>query len=167
MPQEKLILVDEKDNVIGSEEKNKCHEGRGILHRAFTIFIFNNQNQVLLQRRSEFKKLWPLFWDGSCAGHPRENEDFKESAERRLKEELGIECDLKMIDKFQYQANYKNIGSENEICAILTGRYNGEIKPNLKEVAELRWINKDELRQEIFEKNSYFTPWLKISLEKI
>ena len=121
----KLLLVNKKDEVIGFETKEKCHAGKGILHRAFSVYLFNNKGQLLIQQRSKFKKLWPLYWANTCCSHPRKNEGYVGAGERRLKEELGIISPLKMVGKFQYQVRYKNIGSENELCAILIGEYNG------------------------------------------
>ena len=87
---EKLILVDKYDNVLGYKSKAECHEGEGILHRAFSIFIFNDKNQLLLQKRSAKKLLWPLYWSNSCCSHPRKGENYETATHRRLKEELGL-----------------------------------------------------------------------------
>ena len=164
---EKLVLVNEEDKTIGFEDKLKCHLGKGLLHRAFSIYIFNNQNQLLIQKRSKWKLLWPLYWSNSCCSHPRKNESYKNAAQRRLKEELGFTCSLTVIDKFQYHASFKDIGSENEICAILIGKYNGKVKPNPKEVADWRWIEIEKLKQEMAQNPSKFTPWFKIGLKRI
>lgn len=164
---EKLVLVDKKDRLIGFGKKLKCHLGKGVLHRAFSIYIFNKRNQLLIQKRSKSKLLWPLYWSNTCCSHPRENEDFEEAGERRLEEELGFSCPLRLAGKFQYQASFKKIGSENEICFILLGRYNGKIKPNPKEVADWRWLGMKKLGKEISQNPSNFTPWFKISLKKV
>ncbi len=163
----KLLLVNEKDAVIGFESKEKCHQGKGILHRAFAIFVFNNKSQLLIQRRSRLKKLWPGYWENSCCSHPAKEETYVKAGERRLEEELGFSCSLKLIDKFQYQAPYKDIGSENEMCAILIGKYNGKIKPNPREVAAWKWIETKELKRDIKKNPDEYTPWLKIALKKI
>jgi len=169
---EKLILVNKKDEIKDYESKEKCHQGKGILHRAFTIFIFNNKNQILIQKRSKNKTLWPLIWETSCSGHPlwleKENyEDYVKSGERRLKEEMGITANLNFLTKFQYQAPYKKIGSENEICAILIGEYNGKIKSNSKEAASWKWIEPKELEKDIVKNPQKYAPWLKIGLKKL
>jgi isopentenyl-diphosphate delta-isomerase len=96
MPEEYLILVDEKDNPIGTEEKVKCHLPKGILHRAFTALLFDKKGRLVLTRRAKEKMLWPNDWDGTVASHPRESETYVSSGERRMPEELGIECKLKM-----------------------------------------------------------------------
>ncbi len=164
---ERLLIVDENDKIVGTETKEKCHERKGILHRAFTVFLFNDKGQLLIQKRSKLKKLWPGYWENSCSSHPLKGESYVRAGERRLKEELRISCRLKFLDKFQYQAFYKNVGSENEICAILIGKYNGKIKPNPKEVAAWKWIGLEELEKEIEKNPQKYTPWLKIGLKKL
>jgi len=164
----KIIIVNKKDEIIGYENKEKCHKGKGILHRAFSVYLFNNKGQLLIQKRSKLKRLWPLYWANSCCSHPRRNEDYIKAGERRLKEELGFTCSLKIVDKFQYRARYKRIGSENEICAILVGSYdyNGKIKPNPKEVAGWKWVNPYKLKEDFRKNPDKYTPWLKIGLRR-
>ena len=121
---EMLILVDEKDNITGYKNKLECHEGEGILHRAFSIFIFNDAGELLLQKRSAQKHLWPNYWSNSCCSHPRKGEELENATQRRLAEELGISTPLKHLFTFQYYAPYKNIGSEREMCAVFIGKSN-------------------------------------------
>lgn len=163
---ESIILVNKKDRIIGYETKEKCHKGNGILHRAFSILIFNKNGKVLIQKRSKLKKLWPLFWSDTCASHPRKGENHINSGKRRLKEEMGFTCNVNPIGKFFYKINYKKIGSENEICTILIGKYNGKVKPNKKEVADYKWINLDQLKKEVRKSPNKYVPWLKIALKK-
>lgn len=165
----KILKVNKKDEFLGLENKEKCHKGKGILHRAFSILIFNNKNQVLLSQRSKFKELWPLFWDNTCSSHPtRESQSYTAAGKKRLKEEFGFSCQLKEIDKFQYQAKYKNVGSENEICALLVGKCNPKkIEPNPKEIKGWKWLDLKELKKEIKINPRKYTPWLKIDLKKI
>lgn len=162
----KLLVVNKNDKIIGTETKEKCHRGKGILHRAFSIFVFN-KNQLLIQRRSKFKLLWPLFWSNSCCSHPRKGENSQDAAQRRLKKELGFTCPLKLVGSFQYQAQYKNIGSENELCSVFIGEYNGKITPNPKEVASWKWIDIKKLQKDIQKSSQKYTPWLKPGLKKI
>lgn len=110
------------------------------------------------------KKLWPDFWDTSCSTHVHQNETYKQAGERRLNEELGFSCELKFVSKFQYQAKFQNVGSENEICSLLIGNYTGDIKSNLDEVSEYKWINFEQLKKEINDTSS--SPWLKIAFQK-
>jgi len=165
---EKLILVNEKDKAIGLEEKVKCHKGKGILHRAFTIFLFDNKKRVLLQKRAESKMLWPLYWETTCSSHPKENETYEESGKRRLKEELRINASLKLADKFVYHSYYKDIGAEHEVCATLVGEYNKEkIDFNSNEIKEVKWIEINKLKQELNKNSQNYAPWLGIALERL
>ena len=166
MDKEILILVNEKDDMVGKEIREKCHFGDGLLHRAIAIFIFNDKNQLLLTQRSEYKKLWPNFWDASCCTHVYENEDYEKAGERRLPQELGFSCNLKFLFKFQYKAKYKDIGSENEICALLIGKHNNEIKENPKEVMNYKWISINKLKEDINKNQNKYTSWLKIAFNK-
>lgn len=166
MEKDLIVIVDKEDKKVGLEEKVKAHLGEGMLHRAFMVFVFNNQGNILLAQRSGEKMLWPLSWDCSCASHPKDGEAYVSAGERRLKEELGFSCSLELLDKFHYEAKYENIGAEKEVCATLAGRYFGEIKPNMKEVADLRWINPEEIRKDIAVNHQKYTPWLKIGLER-
>lgn len=163
---DELILVGEGDNEIGSEEKIKCHLGGGILHRAFSVFVFNNKKELLLQQRGKEKLLWPLYWSNTCCSHPRRGENYIVAAERRLKEEMGFSCSLEFIGKFQYQAPYKDIGSENELCAVLIGAYNGRVTTNPKEVESWQWIGFKNLLSDVNKNPDKYTPWFKIELEK-
>jgi len=164
--EQKIILVDENDKEIGFEEKIKCHLGEGILHRAFSIFIFNKNKKLLLQKRAEEKMLWPYFWSNTCCSHPRENEDILKAAEKRLNEELGFTTSLKLLGKFKYQANFKDIGSENELCYVFEGEYDGKINPDKKEIADYKWIDMEELKIDIEKNPENYTPWFKIEIKK-
>ena len=164
---EKLILVDENDNILGYKDKNEAHEGNGILHRAFSIFIFNHNNQLLLQKRSDQKMLWPLYWSNSCCSHPRKGEEYETAIHRRLKEELGIDTELKYLFKFQYQANFEDIGSENELCSVYIGRSDDQIIVNENEIAEWKFIDINDMEQEMEESPENFTPWFKMEWERI
>src|SRR5271155_4045484 len=99
-----LIVVDGDDRRLGHLSKSLCHEGRGVLHRAFSLLIFNDRGELLVQQRSRAKRLWPLYWSNSCCSHPRRAETMEVATRRRLSEELGIRCDLKFLFKFQYHA---------------------------------------------------------------
>src|SRR3989338_4905829 len=116
---EQILVVNENDEVIGLNTKENCHAGQGILHRAITIFVFNDKNEILLTKRSALKKLWPNFWDTSCSTHLRPGETNEQAGEKRLNEEIGFSFPLKPLLKFQYRINFKNIGSEYELCHLL------------------------------------------------
>jgi isopentenyl-diphosphate delta-isomerase len=162
-----VILVSKNDEETGLAETVSAHLGEGKLHRAFVVFLVNDEGEFLIQKRSAKKMLWPLFWDVSCASHPLRGEGYKEAGERRLKEELGIKSSLEIADKFQYQENYLDIGSENEICTTLIGRYNGKVLPNNDEVAETKWISLKNLRDDMKINSDQYTIWLKIALDRL
>jgi len=164
--EEYVILVDENDNPIGKEDKVKCHLPNGKLHRAFTALIFNGEVKLLLTKRSEGKMLWPNDWDGTVASHPRESETYVSSAERRMPEEIGISCKMNYVNKFEYHVPYKDIGSENEICGTLIGTV--DIFDNScmvkDEISEVKWINPDELKNELEQNKDVYCPWMVIAL---
>jgi len=163
----KLILVDRKDKVIGRESKEICHLGEGKLHRAFSVFVVNGKGEMLIQKRSRFKRLWPGFWSNTCCSHFTEIGKEKEQAKRRLKEEMGFSCPLNFLFKLKYKARFKNIGSENEITYVFLGRHYGKVRPNPKEVAEYRWLNPSGLEKEIRGKPEAFTPWFRKAMRRL
>jgi len=164
---EKVILVDQNDKEIGVEDKLKAHLGKGILHRAFACFVFNKNGELLIQKRSKEKMLWPLYWDNSCSSHPRQEESIEGSTKRRLKEELGVTCEVKNLFKFSYRSKYRNLGSEYEVCHVPVGRYDGDITLIPEEVAEWKWISLGKLEREIQENPEIFTPWFKIGFKEL
>lgn len=165
--EEYLILVDKDDNPIGTEEKVKCHLPNGILHRAFTALLFDKNGRLVLTRRAKEKMLWPGDWDGTVASHPRESETYVSSGERRMPEELGIECKLDYLFKFEYHVPYKDVGSENEVCGTLIGVVD-ESAPFRKiegEIDEIKWISAEELLSELKSQPEIYCPWMLIALE--
>tara|TARA_R110002110_G_scaffold415856_3_gene658463 strand:+ start:41810 stop:42406 length:597 start_codon:yes stop_codon:yes gene_type:complete len=159
---EKLILTDKFDCEIGFADKKKCHNMPGVLHRAFSIFLFNHQNQVLIHKRSPQKKLWPNYWTNSCCSHPRKGENLEQAIRRRLSEELGLTCSLQYMYKFIYQARYKNIGAEHELCHVYFGKTSQKPMPNPNEISEMKWISIPDLSREIQENSEIYTPWIKL-----
>lgn len=165
---EDLILVNEQDESIGTMPKRECHEDDGRLHRAFSVFIFNHKGEVLLQRRSEQKMLWPMFWSNACCSHPREGETSEFAAHRRLQQELGIEAELTFLYKFQYHARYRDIGSEHELCWVWVGEAEAEdVQPNTNEIAEWRFFSREELDRELDTNPDAYTPWMKMEWQRI
>ena len=164
--EEYVILVDQNDNPIGKEDKVKCHLPNGKLHRAFSALIFNSEGKLLLTKRSEGKMLWPNNWDGTVASHPRESETYVSSAERRMPEEIGIDCKVSYVNKFEYHVPYKDIGSENEICGTLIGAIDIFDKSSLikDEISEIKWISPDELKNELEQNRDVYCPWMVIAL---
>ena len=163
---EYVILVDQNDNPIGKEDKVKCHLPNGKLHRAFTALIFNGDGKLLLTKRSEGKMLWPDYWDGTFASHPREGETYVSSAERRMPEELGISCRMNYLNKFEYHVPYKDIGSENEICGTLIGTIDSFDESSMikDEISEIKWVSPDELTNDLEQNKDTYCPWMALAL---
>jgi isopentenyl-diphosphate delta-isomerase len=166
-PNEQLILVDSDDNEIGYSSKSECHKDLGLLHRAFSIFLFNSTGELLIQKRSIKKELWGQYWSNSCCSHPRKGEDLYEAAIRRVQQELSIECSLNFLYKFQYHENYTDSGSEHELCSVFYGLYDGTISCNENEIEDWRMISSTQLNEEIGQSNILYTPWLKLEWTEI
>ena len=162
-----LILVDSSDNEIGFLSKSECHTGTGQLHRAFSVFIFNSSGEVLIQKRSPQKELWGLHWSNSCCSHPRQNENIESAVNRRLAEELMIQCPIHFLYKFTYQENFGNVGSEHELCYVYVGLFDGEIKADPNEVAEYKFLSPQKLNREIKTSSENFTPWMQMEWNTI
>lgn len=162
---EQLVLVDSQDQEIGYASKSDCHDGHGILHRAFSLFVFNHEGELLLQRRSKDKRLWPGYWANTCCSHPRRGETMKQAAQRRLAEEMGMGCDLRYLYKFEYQADYGDLGAERELCRVFVGTSSDPVRVNPNEVDEWRFVAAAALDDEIRTHPERFTPWLKMEWE--
>jgi isopentenyl-diphosphate delta-isomerase len=159
---EQLILVDEQDRELGFRSKGDCHAGKGVLHRAFSIFVFNGDNELLLQKRSATKLLWPNYWSNTCCSHPRRGEAMEQAVSRRLTQELGFECPLEFLYKFKYHAQYGAVGAEHEYCSVYYGRYDGPVDVNVSEIADWRFIGVSALERELSVAPETFTPWFKM-----
>jgi isopentenyl-diphosphate delta-isomerase len=164
---ELLVLVNEDDEEVGHLTKAACHDGDGVLHRAFSIFVFNDDGDLLVQRRSREKRLWPGFWSNSCCSHPRRGEVLTEAVHRRLYEELGMESDLTFLYKFGYFARFGDLGSEREMCSVFIGRSTDPVRPNANEVAEWRWISAADLDVALRERPDEHTPWLQLEWPEV
>jgi len=164
---ELLILVDVDDQETGGLNKSACHDGEGILHRAFSVFLFNAQGELLLQQRAAGKRLWPMFWTNTCCSHPRQGESMEIATQRRLDQELGTATALEFIYKFSYHARFDDRGSENELCSVFLGRLEREAVANETEIAELRFIGADALNDEIGAHAERFTPWFKMEWQRL
>jgi isopentenyl-diphosphate delta-isomerase len=162
-----LILVDEADRGVGHLSKVLCHEGSGILHRAFSLLIFNAGGELLIQQRSASKRLWPLYWSNSCCSHPRSAETMESAIHRRLYEELGLRCPLHFLFKFQYQAQFDATGAENELCSVFIGRSTDSVKIDTQEIHAWRWIGPDALQAEMAQGAGNFTPWFELEWTRI
>jgi len=156
---EELILVDIEDNEVGYRSKADCHDGPGVLHRAFSLFLFNENGELLLQQRSAEKRLWPGYWSNSCCSHPRRGETLSIATMRRLHDELNTAADLEYVYQFCYQVEFSEAGSENELCHVYLGRIDGAISPNESEIADIRFVSASELDDELATQPQRFTPW--------
>jgi len=154
-----IILVDEKDNQIGVGEKLKIHQ-QGKLHRAFSIFVFNPKGELLLQKRAESKYHSAGLWTNTCCSHPRPHQDIKNEAKKRLREEMGFECDLKEIFNFIYKADLDHL-TEYEFDHVLVGEFSGEPIVNRDEVSQWQWLKPTELKEDVKKYPENYTHWFK------
>lgn len=165
--EEKIILVDENDNEIGIGEKIKTHQNGGRLHRAISVFVFNSKGEILLQRRAETKYHCPGLWSNTCCSHPRPGEETIDTAHRRLKEEMGFDCDLKKVFDFIYKTDFDNGLSEWEFDHVFIGKFDGQPSSDPKEVKEWKWTNLENLKKDIKERSQDYTYWFKLAFEKL
>jgi isopentenyl-diphosphate Delta-isomerase len=164
--QDKVILVDEFDNEIGTMEKYQAHvEGR--LHRAFSVFIFNDQQELLLQRRALDKYHSAGLWANTCCSHPRPNETILEAANRRLKEEMGMTCDLTIKTHFIYKTPFDNGLTEHEYDYVLVGSSNDSPAINKEEVDSYKWQSITNIKQDILLNPTHYTSWFKLAIENV
>ena len=156
---EELILVDNDDNETGFLSKALAHDGGGTLHRAFSVFLFNEAGELLLQQRSGSKRLWPRYWSNSCCSHPRRGETMRVATRRRLRDELNVEIELEYVYKFSYQADFGELGSEHELCHVYLGSVGGEVHANDHEIEDIRFLSPADLEAEFESTPDRFTPW--------
>lgn len=160
-----VVLIDEKDNQLGLMEKQEAHVA-GLLHRAFSVFVFNAKNELLLQQRADEKYHSPGLWTNSCCSHPRENETYEHAARRRLQEELGFDCEIEEKFHFIYKAQLGEQLFEHELDRVFVGFYEGEMKINPEEVKAVKWIAMDELIEDLKVHPENYTAWFKIIFDK-
>ena len=164
---EELILVDADDNEIGFRSKAECHDHGGILHRAFSLFLFNPAGELLLQQRAASKRLWPGYWSNSCCSHPRRGESMMTATARRLDDELNIGADLEFVYKFCYQADYDDAGAEHELCHVFLGEVYALPSANSSEIEALKFVSPDALDAEFRASPESFTPWFKLEWQAL
>jgi len=167
MEREQLILVDHDDMEIGTETKEKCHYKQPILHRALSVFIFNDSGQMLVTKRSSKKKTWPGFWSNSCCSHPRKGEETEKAAQRRIREELGIDVPLTYLFKFEYSAQFNEDWGENELDWVFIGKHNGPFRHNRDEIDEWQFVDVEELKRDVKKHPNRYTPWFKLCFERV
>ena len=165
MTQEHVILVNESDEPQGTMEKIEAHE-KALLHRAFSVFVFNDNKELMLQQRALHKYHSPGLWTNTCCSHQRMGEDSLSAGVRRLREEMGFETQLEFKGSFIYKAPFDNGLTEHELDHILVGHYNGTPQINPEEVASWRWISMDDLKTDIDTHPELYTVWFKIIFHK-
>ncbi|CDF80192.1 isopentenyl-diphosphate delta-isomerase [Formosa agariphila KMM 3901] len=165
MIEENVILVDENDEPIGLMPKLEAHE-KGVLHRAFSVFVFNDKNELMLQQRALDKYHTPGLWTNTCCSHQREGESNVEAGRRRLEEEMGFVTALEERTSFVYKSPFENGLTEHEYDHVLVGYYNGEPKINPEEVADWKWMTLDAVKNDIKLNPDNYTSWFKIIFDK-
>lgn len=165
MEEEKVILVNENDEQIGLMPKMEAHE-KALLHRAFSVFVFNKENELMVQQRALEKYHSPGLWTNTCCSHQREGESNIEAGKRRLQEEMGFTTDLKDTISFIYKAPFDNGLTEHEFDHILVGNFNGEPNLNPEEAHDYKWMSLETLKEDMIENPTMYTEWFKIIFEK-
>jgi isopentenyl-diphosphate delta-isomerase len=166
MIEQQLILVDENDRPVGTMEKMEAHH-QGLLHRAFSVFIFDGKGKMLLQQRALTKYHGGGLWTNACCSHPFVGEATETAALRRLEEEMGFTTGIKKIFQFTYKAAVENGLTEHEYDHVFAGEYEGEINPNPEEVAAYKYETLTQIKQAIKEDGSEFTSWFKIAFPRV
>jgi isopentenyl-diphosphate Delta-isomerase len=166
MDEDRVILVDARDVAVGTEEKMRAHlDGR--LHRAFSVFVFDSDGRLLLQRRAACKYHSAGLWSNTVCSHPRPGEATRSAAHRRLREEMGFDCPLVFAFAFTYSADLGGGLHENEFDHVFTGRFDGMPRPDPAEVAAFRWVHPEVVRAEIETKAPSFTFWFRMVFEDV
>ena len=159
--EEQVILVDKNDNQIGLMNKMEAHE-KALLHRAFSVFVFNDNNELMLQQRAAEKYHSPLLWANTCCSHQRNGEANLDAGKRRLEEEMGFTCTLEEKFSFIYKAPFDNGLTEHELDYVMVGTYNGKPKINPDEVASYKWMSIEAVKKDIAIQPEIYTEWFKI-----
>ena len=159
--EENVILVDVLDNQLGLMPKMEAHE-KAVLHRAFSVFIFNDEGELMLQQRAAHKYHSPLLWTNTCCSHQRDGESNIEAGKRRLIEEMGFKTNLKEIFSFVYKAPFDNGLTEHELDHVMIGNFNGVPKINPDEVASFKWMTLEAVKKDIKLQPNIYTAWFKI-----
>lgn len=161
-----VILVNEKDEAIGKAGKLEAHKN-ALLHRAFSIFIFNDDGELMLQQRAAHKYHSPLLWTNTCCSHPNPYENLEKTSMERLKEEMGFTCELNFLFKFLYKVDFENGLTEHEYDYVLIGKFNGVPKLNPNEAIDWKWAKPEIIKQNIEKNPEEFTYWFKMIFEKV
>ena len=159
--EELVVLVDEHDNQVGLMPKMEAHE-KAVLHRAFSVFVFNDQSELMMQQRAATKYHSPLLWTNTCCSHQRDGETSLAAGKRRLQEEMGFVCDLTEVFQFVYKAPFDNGLTEHELDHVMIGTYNGEPNVNPEEVASHKWMSLEDVKNDMEDNPQQYTAWFKI-----
>ncbi len=159
--EEKVILVNEKDDQLGLMGKMEAHQ-KAVLHRAFSVFVFNKKGELLLQQRALDKYHSPGLWTNTCCSHQRDGESNIEAGKRRLEEEMGFSCDLEELFWFVYKAPFDNGLTEHELDHVMIGYYDQDPKINNEEVASHKWMLLEDVKKDIDMRPELYTEWFKI-----
>ena len=165
MTEERVILVNEKDEQIGLMPKLEAHE-KALLHRAFSVFVFNKKNELMLQQRAAHKYHSPLLWANTCCSHQRDGESNIEAGKRRLQEEMGFVTDLENTVSFIYKAPFDNGLTEHEFDHVMIGNYEEAPVINPDEVAAWKWMPLEDVKNDMLERPEIYTEWFKIIFDK-
>ena len=165
MIEEQVILVNEKDEQIGTMPKLEAHE-KGVLHRAFSVFVLNDSGELLMQQRAASKYHSPLLWTNTCCSHQRVGESNIEAGKRRLFEEMGFVTELKDVVSFIYKANFDNGLTEHEFDHVLVGTYNENPNMNIDEVNNFKWMTLEQVKVDMELHPDIYTEWFKIIFDK-
>lgn len=165
MKEELVILVNEQDQQIGLMEKIQAHK-EALLHRAFSVFVLNDKNQIMLQQRAAHKYHSPLLWANTCCSHQREGETNVQAGKRRMREEMGFDLELKEVFSFIYKAPFDNGLTEHELDHVMVGYSNEEPTINPEEVASWKWMSIEDIKQDIQQNPQVYTEWFKIIFSK-
>ncbi|MGM8362734.1 isopentenyl-diphosphate Delta-isomerase [Flavobacterium sp. ARAG 55.4] len=165
MTEENVILVNENDEQIGLMPKLEAHE-KAVLHRAFSVFVLNDKNQLMLQQRAHHKYHSPMLWTNTCCSHQRESETNLEAGNRRLMEEMGFETPLKELFHFIYKAPFDNGLTEHELDHVMIGNYNEAPLINSDEVESWKWMDIEAVKEDILIHPEIYTVWFKIIFDK-
>ncbi len=165
MKEELVILVNENDEQIGLMPKMEAHE-KAVLHRAFSVFIFNDKNELMLQQRAMSKYHSPGLWTNTCCSHQRDGESNIEAGKRRLQEEMGFVTDLKETTSFIYKAPFDNGLTEHELDHIMVGHYSEEPNINKVEVEDWKWMDMEDVKVDMALHPQNYTEWFKIIFDK-
>ena len=159
--EEKVILVSKVDEQLGLMGKMEAHE-KGILHRAFSVFVFNKKGELMLQQRALDKYHSPGLWTNTCCSHQRDGESNIEAGKRRLQEEMGFDCDLKEMFWFVYKASFDNGLTEHELDHVMIGHYEEDPQVNLEEAAAFKWMRLEDVKKDMQVQPELYTEWFKI-----